>query len=80
MVITKTTKVTEGLYAVTSLPCPVCAQTATVEIFSQNLWQYNQGAHVQTVMPSEPDDVRERFVSGYCPTCWTDLFGSDEDE
>lgn len=79
MHITKVNKVIEGTYAVTSLACPVCATTATVEIFSQNLWQYNQGADIQTVMPSEPNDVRERFISGYCPPCWSNLFG-DEDE
>jgi hypothetical protein len=67
MVITKTVKVIEGTYAVTSLPCPVCAQTATVEIPSHSLWQYNQGALIHNVMPSESDDVRERFISGSAP-------------
>ena len=80
MVITKTVKVIEGTYAVTSLPCPVCAQTATVEIPSHSLWQYNQGALIHNVMPSESDDVRERFISGYCATCWTATFGDGDDD
>ena len=80
MVITKTEKIVEGTYAVTSLPCPVCGASATVEIASQKLFFYNQGASISIVLEGHPADVRERFISGYCGSCWSNLFGSDEED
>jgi hypothetical protein len=75
------TKVEEGTYEVSSLPCPKCEQSLTVQIGGQQLFQYNQGASILAVLPDTNDDDRERFITGYCPTCWVELFGGwDDDE
>ncbi len=73
-------KVMEGNYVVTSHPCPSCHDTLTVAIGSDKLYAYNQGALAQTVLSEYGSDVRERFISGYCDSCWNGLFGDDEDE
>jgi hypothetical protein len=70
MVITDVTRVTEGSYEVTSLPCPVCKDTLTVGITSEQLRTYRENGLVQNVFPDLPLPDRERFISGYCPKDW----------
>lgn len=67
-------KIREGEYLATSKACPTCNETTNVEISSQNLFDYNQGALIQNVFPSLTAEVRERFLTGYCPPCWKNLF------
>ena len=70
----------DGYYA-ESLACPTCNYTATVFVTPPQMFAYNQGAYIQDVLPTYENDVRERFISGYCGECWNDLFaGFDEDE
>jgi hypothetical protein len=71
------TKVTEGKYQVTSTACPDCNTTVTVELDSYKLFRYNQGALVQEVLDNQSPLVRERFLSGFCAPCFTNLFGED---
>jgi len=80
MVITKTEKVTEGLYRVESLPCPKCQTTLAVFIDSEMLYKYNQNAPIGLVLPHLSLEDRERFISGYCPECWNNLFPDEDDE
>ena len=67
-------KVQEGYYSVDSLPCPECKTKATITIQSQQLWDYNQGEHAQTVLPDLSNGERERFISGLCDPCWQTAF------
>jgi len=64
-------------YAVTSLPCPTCKETATIEITPESLFLYNNGANAQTVLCNFNVDVRERFISGMCGDCWNAMFEFD---
>jgi hypothetical protein len=77
---TSVSKVEEGLYQVTSKPCPDCTTSVSLQISGQSLYLANQGALVQAVMPDQPADVRERFVTGYCAECWSKIFGDEEEE
>lgn len=70
MVITKTNKLAEGVYEVTSLPCPKCGDTLTTEITGEQLFLYNQNGSIQTVLPNLRGADRERFISGYCQDHW----------
>lgn len=70
-------KVMEGKYVVTSHACPMCKETKTVSITSDKLYAYNQGALAQTVLSDYDVDVRERFITGYCGTCWDTMFNAD---
>jgi hypothetical protein len=80
MMFTSVSKVEEGLYEVTSKPCPDCTTTVSLQISGHSLYLANQGALVQFVLPNQTADVRERFVSGYCSTCWNTMFDFDDEE
>lgn len=79
MNITHVGKIAEGQYTISSLPCPRCSDTLTVEVSGNELFRINQGER-NVLAPRLSPDERERFISGYCPTCWTDLFGSDDED
>lgn len=66
-------------YSVTSHPCPECKETFTTSVTPEQLWAYNQGAYAQNVLPHLSADERERFISGYCATCWGNTFDWDEE-
>ena len=38
------------------------------------------GMSIQDIIPDVSPDYREMFISGICPTCWDNMFGSDEEE
>jgi predicted RNA-binding Zn-ribbon protein involved in translation (DUF1610 family) len=73
-------KTLNGSYVVTSHPCPMCGDTQNVAITSDKLFAYHQGAYAQEVLSDFDADIRERFISGTCPTCWDSMFSEDEDE
>lgn len=73
-------KIEEGLYRATSKPCPMCNQTMSVEITGDKVFHYHQGALLQDVLPDLTLDERERFISGYCATCWVEMFGDDDED
>lgn len=62
-------------FKITSLPCPACGETLTVEATSQQNWDYNHNAHIQRVFPEMSAADRERFISGYCGPDWDKMFG-----
>ncbi|CAB4129001.1 hypothetical protein UFOVP223_35 [uncultured Caudovirales phage] len=64
----------QGNYLVTSHPCPSCNSTITITIEPQKLWVYNQGGYAQDVLEGFTMDTIEMFISGYCGTCWEELF------
>lgn len=76
---TSITKIEEGSYEATSLPCPMCSTTMSVTITGDELFRINRG-ELNVLAPRLSPEERERFISGYCPTCWTNLFGFDEEE
>lgn len=76
---TAITKIEEGRYNLTSLPCPQCSTSLVVEITGHELFRINQGES-NVLSPRLSPEERERFISGYCPACWVKVFGEDEDE
>jgi predicted RNA-binding Zn-ribbon protein involved in translation (DUF1610 family) len=68
------TKIEEGTYQVSSLPCPQCGESLTLTITGPQLWAYNQGGYITDVFPDMDADNRERFISGVCPPCWNMMF------
>lgn len=75
MKLNNITKKEEGVYKVSSLPCPDCQGVLELEIGGYNLFRYNQGALISEVLGEFSADQRERFVSGYCADCWKKIFG-----
>ena len=72
-------KIEEGRYNIESPECIHCKETATIEITATQLWAMNNGAHAQEVLPNETAEVRERFISGTCGTCWNRIFGNEDE-
>lgn len=66
-------------YVVTSLPCPTCEESISIEISSEKLFLYNQGGYVQDVLSNFDVDTRERFITGTCGDCWNAMFGVDDE-
>ena len=67
-------------YSVSSLPCPTCEDVLTIQIAPEKLFLYNNGGYAQDVLSNYSADVRERFMTGTCGTCWDAMFGSDEED
>ncbi len=78
--IAKLEKIEEGRYHATSLPCPMCGNSLTVELPTSNLFAYNQGASLTEVFPELAPAERERFITGTCGTCWNAMFAFDDEE
>ena len=68
------TKIEEGTYQVSSLPCPHCDKSLILRITGPQLWTYNQGGFITDIFPDMNAGDRERFISGVCPPCWTAMF------
>jgi hypothetical protein len=66
-------------YVVSSLPCPHCNETISIEIAPEKLFLYNQGGYVQDVLSNFDISVRERFMTGTCETCWNAMFGYEDE-
>jgi len=70
-------------YALTTIPCRDCGQSAIITVLAEQLFQYNQGAEMRNAFPTLSAAERERLLSGYCEPCWDELFpatGEDEDD
>lgn len=61
--------------------CPFCGHAHEVAVNEDDYfsWKFD-GALVQNAFPYLSADEREMLISGICPTCWENTFGSDEDE
>jgi hypothetical protein len=73
-------KIQEQKYSVTSIPCPYCNTTITLEITGAQLWLYNNNASIQEVLHDIDISVRERFMTGICGPCWDNMFNPEGEE
>jgi len=78
MKIQQIEKIDEGRYTIWSPTCE-CGSEFSLEISGEQLFSFHQGGLVHNVLPTTSPEDRERFLSGLCPTCWTDLFGVEEE-
>jgi hypothetical protein len=54
--------------------CPKCGdiEVITVNLLGYNLWK--SGILIQNAMPELSTSQRERLISGWCDSCWKQLF------
>ena len=59
--------------------CPVCTRTVEMNVNPEHFQQWQEGAHIQTVMPYLSSTEREALISGVCSDgCWDKLWGATE--
>ena len=64
----------------TSLKCPNCGEQETILITEDEYSRLQNGELMQVTLERIPSETRERFISGFCPKCWKNIFSSDEEE
>ena len=58
--------------------CPVCVTSVFFLVPVSAVNAYTLGRVVQDAFPMLNRDQRERLVTGYCATCWDNLFANLE--
>jgi hypothetical protein len=59
--------------------CPFCGHAHEVEVNEMDYWDWQDGELAQNAFPYLSADEREMLISGICPTCWDEMFGSGEE-
>lgn len=60
--------------------CGFCGVNHELQVNKQDLSRFENGEHIQTVMPYLSADERELFVSGICGSCFDSMFADEEDD
>ena len=64
--------------SVVAVPCRSCQQVTDLQVDLEGFVKWQQGELIQNALPELDADQRELLISGTCPTCWDELFPSDE--
>ena len=64
----------------TSLHCPNCGEQETILITEEEYSNLQKGELIQIALKRFPADTRERFLSGFCPKCWKNIFKNSKEE
>lgn len=59
--------------------CPFCGATHSVLVDDASFLRWQAGALIQDAMPDLSPTEREQLISGLCPDCQADVFGSDDE-
>ena len=59
--------------------CPFCGATNYVLVREEDYIAWQNGELAQIAFPYLSTDEREMLISGICPACWDEMFGSDEE-
>ena len=60
--------------------CPFCGYVSAVCVNAMDYADWKRGGLVQNCFPYLAPFEREILISGLCPECQDDVFGSDEEE
>ena len=66
-------------YICLMIVCTCCAKEYLIGTTKSGYVAWLEGALIQDAMPDVSRDMREMFISGTCPECWTDMYGSGTD-
>ena len=64
--------------------CACCGANVELEVYEEDYIEFKttprtQRRFVQDIFPYLTPQDREMFISGVCPTCWEDMFPSEEE-
>lgn len=65
-------------YFFTTVPCPGCQSQEELILQGSDVLRHRQGALMQEAFPYISADDRERLMSGYCGSCFDDLWKEEE--
>lgn len=51
-----------------------CGSEETITAPTPEFLAWERGGLIQRVMPSVPEDLRERLITGTCDKCWDEIF------
>lgn len=61
------------------LTCRMCNTDFGLKVEKDDLARFQNGEHIQDVMPYLTADERELFISGICGKCFDHLFEGDDE-
>ena len=67
-------------YACIQIGCTCCGNDYLIGTTLSGYTAWRNGTLMQDAMPDMPKEYREMFISGTCPSCWADMFGSFDDD
>lgn len=62
-----------------SIACPFCGKAHEVEVFEGDYLDWQKGKLAQDAFPYLDATQREELISGLCPECQADIFGSEDE-
>lgn len=66
---------------VVAVQCRMCHEVHFIDVPIDGFVAWQSGELIQDALPELSADQRELLISGTCGMCWSDMFGSsDEDE
>lgn len=65
----------DGMEITETEPCMHCGRRGMIELTAEQVAALEAGTFIQDAAPDLPTELREQFVSGIHPDCWTRLFG-----
>ena len=66
---------------VVAVPCRYCKEVTDLTVNIEGFIAWQGGDLIQNALPELDADQRELLFSGTCcPTCWDEMFPSDEEE
>jgi len=67
-------------YICLQVGCTCCGNDYLVGTTESGYIAWLEGAFIQDAMPDVSRELREMFISGTCPKCFADMFGSSDDD
>ncbi len=68
-----------AMTGVVAVPCRLCDQETDLTVNVEGFLAWQNGELIQNALPELDADQRELLISGTCPTCWDEMFPSDEE-
>lgn len=67
-------------YVALQIGCTCCGNDYLIGTSMSGYTAWRNGSYIQDAMPDVSKEYREMFISGTCPKCFADMFGSSDDE
>ena len=59
--------------------CPRCKKLTVLELPKEGVLNWEKGMYVQDAFPELSSSDREILISGFCASCWDEMFLDSDD-